>query len=162
MNTKMFKGVGAAVSLFVGLGAASPVLADLSTGVQTLGAAANAIDVWTFTCLPVVGPGGGARARVFDLIPPNNAAARMQVALSKDSNPTRQVTDLSPSPTGEGGGSSPFVVVRDGPGDYTMVFKKTAAGVERYSGLVGCVNAAGVFISNPINLRRRLDQIIHE
>jgi hypothetical protein len=84
MNTKMFKGVGAAVSLFVGLGAASPVLAESSIGAQALRAPANSVDVWIFSCPRAVGPGGGAQARVFDLIPPNNAAARMQVVLSQD------------------------------------------------------------------------------
>lgn len=150
MNTKMFKGVGAAVSLFVGLGAASPVLADSSTGVQSLGAAANSIDVWTFSC-PI-----GARARVFD-ITPFNAAARMQAVLGKDGNPTREVTDLSPSPTGEGDGPSPFAVVIDGPGLYAVAFKKTAGGVERYNGQAACVNAAGVVTSNPV-LTKRIDQ----
>lgn len=158
MNTKMFKGVGAALSLFVGLGAASPVLADSSTGVQTLGDPANAVDVWSFTCRLAVGPGGGARARVFDLDQPDNVAARMQVALSQDSVPTVQVTDLSPSPTGEGGGPSSYARVFDGPGRYVMVFKKTASGVERYVGTAACINAAGDLISNP-SLRRELNQI---
>lgn len=149
MNTKIFKGVGAAVSLFVGLGAASPVLAESSTGAQALRAPANSVDVWIFSCPRAVGPGGGAQARVFDLIPPNNAAARMQVVLSQDGSPTREVTDLSPRPTGEGDGSSPFARVFDGPGRYVMVFKKTAAGVERYEGRATCINAAGGFVSNP-------------
>jgi hypothetical protein len=156
MNTKMFKGVGAAVSLLLGMGAASSVLADTSV-VETLGAAENSIDVFTFNCPLAVGPGGGARARVFDLIPPFNAAARMQVVLGQDGNPTRQVTDLSPPPTGEGDGSSPFAVVRDGPGLYAVAFKKTAAGGERYNGQAGCVNAAGVLIFNPV-LTKRIDQ----
>jgi hypothetical protein len=152
MNTKMFKGVGAATSLFVGLGAASPVLADSSTSVQLLGGTANSIDVWTFSC-PI-----GARARVFDVsTTPVNAAARMQAVLGKDGDPTREVTDLSPPPTGEGDGSSPFAVVIDGPGLYAVAFKKTAGGVERYEGQAACVNADGVVTSNPV-LTKRIDQ----
>lgn len=151
MNTKMFKGVGAAISLFVGLGAASPVLADTSTGVQALGAAANSIDVWTFRC-----PTGtvSARARVFD-IEPFNVAARMQVVLGQDSAPTVEMTDVDPAPNGEGGGPSPLAVVPDGPGFYAMAFKKTAGGAEGYIGQADCVLSNG--INNPI-LTRRINQ----
>jgi hypothetical protein len=149
MNTKMFKGVGAAVSLLLGMGAASPALATIV--VETLGAPENSIDVYTFNC-PI-----GARARVFDLIPPNNPAARMQAVLGNDGNPTRQVTDMSPSPTGEGGGPSPFAVVIGGPNLHAVAFKKTAGGVELYRGEVQCVNAAGNPTSNPA-LTRRINQ----
>ena len=39
MNTKTLKGMGATVSLLVGIGTASPALADTFTGLQSLGAA---------------------------------------------------------------------------------------------------------------------------
>lgn len=150
MNTKMCKGVGAAVSLLLGMGIASPALAT-STGVQALGAPANSIDVWTFRC-----PAGtvSARARVFDIAPDNDAL--MQVVLGQDSAPTVQMTDEDPALRGgEDGGPSPHAVVPDGPGFYAMAFKKTAGGAEGYIGQADCVLSNG--INNPI-LTRRINQ----
>ena len=71
MNTKTLKGLTAAASLLIGIGAASPALAT-TTGQQALGVVlANGIDVWTFTCGPAT---LGAVARVLDN-GPNNAPA---------------------------------------------------------------------------------------
>ena len=146
MNTKTLKGMGAAASLLIGIGAASPVLATFTPG-QVLGAAPNSIDVWTFSC-----PAGTASAiaRVHDTPAVFNAAALMQVVLGENGLPTDQETDF-----GEGGAPSAFAVVPDGPGLYAMAFKKTAGGVDSYIGEAYCVTAAGAF--NPV-LTRRINQ----
>ncbi len=153
MNTKTLKGMGATASLLIGIGAASPALADTFTGLQGLGAAGNAIDVWTFIC-----PAGtvSAQARVFDNNPPFNAPALMQVVLGEDGFPTVQATDQNPFANGEGGGPSPYAVAADGPGLYAMAFKKTAGGVEAYIGSARCVNAGGGILNPP--LTRRINQ----
>ena len=74
MNTKTLKGMGAAASLLMGIGAASPALAT-STGVQALDFPASSIDASIFSC-----PNTTVRveAQVLDL-PPANVVARMQV-----------------------------------------------------------------------------------
>lgn len=149
MNTKTLQGISAAVSLLVGIGAASPALATF-TGAQALGAAAYAIDVWTFPC-PAAFP--RAIARVYDIAPGNNPAL-MQVALGKDSVTDDEVTDLNPGAAfGEGGGPSGFADVPDGAGLYAMAFKKTAGGVEGYNGEAYCVNAGGGLLNPPLTLR---------
>ena len=59
MNTKTLKGIGVAISLLVGISAASPVLAK-ATSARKLGAATNAIDVGPSpvpTALPLAKPG---------------------------------------------------------------------------------------------------------
>lgn len=151
MNTKTIKGVGVAASLVIGIGAASPALAT-GTGPQLLGVAANAIDVWTFSC-----PGGtvSANARVSDTLAVVNAAALMQVVSGEDGLPTAQATDQNPFASGEGGGPSPAAVVADGPGLYAMAFKKTAGGVDSYIGEAVCVTGAGIF--HPF-LTKRINQ----
>jgi len=131
MNTKTLKGMGVAISLLVGIGAASPVLAK-ATSARKLGSEANAIDVWTFDC-PEGFPIG--QARVTDLLPTNNAAAKMQVVLSKDGTPTEQETDED----GEAGSDrSVSAIVNGGIGGYVMAFKKTADGEEDYIGEAFC------------------------
>ncbi len=151
MNTKTLQGISAAVSLLVGIGGASPALAAV-TGAQALGAAANAIDVWTFPC-PAAFP--NAIARVYDIAPVNGPAL-MQVVLGNDSIPTVQVADTNPgaAPVGEGGGPSVFASVPAG-GNllYAMAFKKAAAGVEGYIGEAFCVNAGGGLFNPPLTLR---------
>ncbi|MGH8612474.1 MAG: hypothetical protein ACREYF_10670 [Gammaproteobacteria bacterium] len=147
MNTKTLKGLGTAVSLLL---AASPALAT-STGLQTLGAPANSIDVFTFTC-----PAGfiGAAARVDDREPPINPAL-MQVVLSKDGFPTVQQT--APD---DAGGSSAFATVLDGSGLYAVVFKKTNVGIEAYIGDVFCVQPAVPLniLQNVVGLKRQINQ----
>ena len=145
MNTKTLKGITAAVTLLVGIGAASPALATL-TPAQALGNSVNAIDVWTFECPPNFPI---AQARVFDVAPINNPAL-LQVVLGKDGAPTVQVTDPN-----EGGQPSGFATVPDGIGGYVMAFKKTAGGGEGYIGEARCVNGAN--IANPV-LQRRINQ----
>lgn len=131
MNTKTLKGIGVAISLLVGIGAASSALAT-STGARDLGVKQNAIDVWTFDC-PEGFPNG--QARVKDLLPTNNAVAKMQVVLSKDGTPTEQETDED----GEAGSDrSVSATVNGGIGGYVMAFKKTADGEEDYIGEAFC------------------------
>ena len=146
MNTKTLKGMTAAASLLIGIGAASPALAT-TTGQQALGVVlANGIDVWTFTCGPAA---LGAVARVLDN-GPNNAAAAVQVVLGHDGNPTAQATDT------EGGAASGFAAVSDGPVGYTMAFKKTGGGAEGYTGEAFCTNGA---VLAPVGgLTRRINQ----
>ncbi|MGH8604225.1 MAG: hypothetical protein ACREXR_16060 [Gammaproteobacteria bacterium] len=150
MNTKSLERVFAVALLFAGMGAAFPVLAT-PTGAQALGFAANSVDVFTFSC-----PAGfiGAAARVDDRDPPLNLAL-IQAVLSKDGIPTSQVT--APN---DGGGTSLFAQVLDGPGSYAAVFKKTGLGVEAYSGDVFCVQASAPLniILNVVNLQRRINQ----
>ena len=121
-----------AAALLVGLATTSPALAT-STGAQTLGTAANAIDVYTFTC--PVGVGVRARTNVQDVAPINNPAF-MQVVLGKAGFASSQTTDVLPVPFGEGGAASPVAQVIGGPGLYTVAFKKTAGGLEGYIGNV--------------------------
>ena len=151
MNTKTLKGMGAAASLLIGIGAASPALATL-TGPQTLGAAPNSIDAWTFSC-----PVGtvSAVARVYDTVAVFNAAAQMQVVLGEDGFPTIQWTDLIPFATGEGGLPSPYAVVPfDGAGlQYALAFKKTAGGVDSYIGEAYCVIGGGALFNPVLTLR---------
>ncbi|MBA2594198.1 MAG: hypothetical protein H0U97_18935 [Gammaproteobacteria bacterium] len=134
MNTKTLKGIGVAISLLVGIGAASPVLAK-ATSARKLGAATNAIDVWTFTC-PADFPIG--QARVYDLAATANAPAQMQVVSGKKGHPSVQVTDTDPPSDGEGGGPSVMATLDGGEGIYVVAFKKTAPGVEGYIGEMFC------------------------
>jgi hypothetical protein len=146
MNTKMLKGIGVAISLLVGIGAASPALAK-ATSARALGIEGNAIDVWTFDC-----PEGFTKgqARVKDLAATNNAAAQMQVVLSKDGTPTQQVTDED----GEAGSDrSVMATVDGGIGGYVMAFKKTADGVEDYIGEAFCRDANNAIHHPAIDLR---------
>lgn len=151
MNTKTLKGMNVALSLLVGIGAASPALAK-STGARALGAAANAIDVWTFTCPPGF---NRAQARVNDIEPVNNSAL-LQVVLGHDGSPTVQRTDLSPvAAFGEGGNisDSTFADVGDGSGAYVMAFKKTASGEEGYIGEAFCRDANDAIFNPDLTLR---------
>jgi hypothetical protein len=134
MNTKALKGIGVAVSLLVGIGAASPALAK-ATSARKLGAATNAIDVWTFTC-PKGFPIG--QARVYDLAPPANAPAQVQVVLGKKGHPSVEMTDTDPTADGEGGDSSDEATFDGGEGVYVVAFKKTAPGEEDYIGEMFC------------------------
>jgi hypothetical protein len=145
MNTKMLKGIGVAISLLVGIGAASPALAT-ATAARALGVKANAIDVWTFDC-PEGFPIG--QARVQDLQATVNAAAKMQVVLSKDGTPTEQVTDED----GDGGDQSVEATVNGGIGGYVMAFKKTADGDEDYIGEAFCRDANNAIDQPTIDLR---------
>ena len=151
MNMKMLKGIGVAISLLVGIGAASPALAT-ATAARALGVKANAIDVWTFDC-PEGFPIG--QARVQDLQATNNAAAKMQVVLGKNSNPTEQVTDED----GDGGDRSVRATINDGiGGGYVMAFKKTADGEEDYIGEAFCrADDASKAIHHP-TIDLRIDQ----
>ena len=81
MNTKTLKGMGAAVSLLVGIGTASPAFAT-STGPQALDFQASSSDAFIFSC-PDIPAFRTVRveAQVLDL-PPANVVARMQVAAS--------------------------------------------------------------------------------
>ena len=71
MNTSNLKKLGSLAILLAGTGVLSPAYAWTSTGVQLLGAAANAVDTWTFSC-PITHP--RARAQVNDIVPANNPA----------------------------------------------------------------------------------------
>lgn len=133
----------AAVFILAGLGSAFPALAE-STGLQTLGDAATAIDVYKFTC-----PGGtiGARAKIEDLNPPLNTSALLRVKLVKDHR-VSLAEDLNPSSSaGEGSESTPSpsepAVLAIGPGKYLVLFYKTAAGKEKYRGSVVCKRSSG-------------------
>mgnify|MGYP001156637132 CR=1 FL=1 len=150
MNTKTLKGITAAVTLLVGIGAAPSVLA-LSTGPQTLGSAANSVDVWTLECALA-----NAKAVVSD--GPNiNGPAKLQVVLSFDGNPTVQRTDNAPvGQNGEGGGSSGVASVSDGAGQYVMTVKKTAGGQDDYEANVVCFD--GGITVDPVGLQRRINQ----
>lgn len=155
MNTNTLKAITVAVSLIAGMGAASPAMAT-ATGAQSLEPAANAIDVFIFTC-----PAGfnRAQARVNDTTTTLNNPALMQVVLSKDGNPTVQRTDVFPvAAFGEGGtiADSTFADVGDGSGAYFMVFKKTAGGEESYIGEAFCRDANDA-IFNP-SLTRVINQ----
>lgn len=145
MNTKMLKGMTAAVSLLTGIGAASPAMAGY-TGAQLLGAVPTAIHVWTFTC-----PAGyGGRAQVNDLPNPNYAPA-VQVVLGHDGNPTQQATD-----TTDDGAYSAFTPVISESDVYAMVVRKTGPAPEWYSGHGQCITPAGA-ISEPV-LTLRINQ----
>lgn len=150
MNTKAFKGAYTAVLLCAGVGATFPVLAT-STGLRVLGAAANSIDVFTFTC-----PAGfiGAAARVDDRDPSVNLA-QIQVVLGRDAVPTSEST--APN---DGGGTSPLAQVLDGSGSYAVAFAKTGPGVEAYIGDLFCVQAQFPFnlLLNVVDLQRRISQ----
>jgi len=125
--------IGVSAVLALSFSAVTPAFAT-STGGQWLGAPANNIDVWRFNC-----PAGsnGAVARVSDTAPVRPAL--MQVVLSKDSIPTIQRT--APNE-----GQSSSATVNDGPGSYTVAFKKTGAGWEGYRGDVFCsMNVGGPF-----------------
>lgn len=146
MNTKMLKGMTAAVSLLTGIGAASPAMAGF-TGAQVLAnnGASPTIDVWTFT-----GPAGfGGRARVSDLANPNNAPA-VQVVLGHDSGPNLQVTDATDNNV-----FSAFTPVIPESGLYAMAFKKTGPDFEIYNGHGQCVNAAGGIFEPALTRRIR-------
>lgn len=152
MDTKTLRGFGIAVALLIGLIATSPALAT-STGVQGLGAAVGAIDVWTFSC--PAGVGVRARANVFDVAPVNNPAF-MQVVLGKLAFLSSQTTDVASAAgfvNGEGGGPSATAQVIGGSGLYAAAFKKTAVGGEGYVGNVICCNAAGACV-NPAIFRQ--------
>lgn len=140
-----------AAALLSGLATTSPALAT-STGIQMLGTAKNAIDVWTFTC---PGSMGRPQANVSD-IAPDSPLTYMQVVLGKAGFGSSQATDVLPIPSGEGGAASPTVLVVGGSGLYTVAFKKTGVGVEFYTGKVVCCNLNGDCI-NP-TLSRSIDQ----
>jgi hypothetical protein len=122
---KQIQKVGVSAILALSFSAVTPAFAT-STGGQWLGFPANSIEVWRFSC-----PAGsnGAVARVSDTAPVRPAL--MQVVLSKDSIPTIQRT--APNE-----GQSTFATVNDGSGSYTVAFKKTGFGWERYIGHVFC------------------------
>jgi hypothetical protein len=117
--------VGISAILALSFSAVTPAFAT-STNAQWLGVPTNSIEVWRFNC-----PAGsnGAVARVRDIAPVRPAL--MQVVLSKDSIPTVQRT--APNE-----GQSASAIVNDGSGSYTVAFKKTGFGWERYIGDVFC------------------------
>lgn len=83
-----------------------------------------------------------------------NAAAKMQVVLGKNSNPTEQVTDEG----GDGGDRSVMATVNGGIGSYVMAFKKTADGDEDYIGEAFCrADDASKAIHHP-TIDLRIDQ----
>lgn len=151
MNTNTLKVLTVAISLAGGIGASSSAMATLTPGVQTLGAAQNSVDVWAFTC-PVLFPRG--RATVQDLLIPFSVPNQLQVALGQGALPVSQATDNSPAiVVGEGGLTSLPAVVNGAAGvSYYAVFKKTAVGVEAYSGDLYCTNIIGLRI-NPVVTR---------
>ncbi len=147
MKTKYLKAAATAVSLLI---AAGPALAT-STGPETLGPSAVALDAFTFDC--PVGT-ASARARVADTrLPFFNVPARMRVILTKLAFApfaARQVADTLPVLFGgEGGAASATVAVFGGAGSYRAMFLKTAAGRDSYIGSITCHDAAGA-IFNPI------------
>jgi hypothetical protein len=78
-----------------------------------------------------------------------NAAAKMQVVLSKDGTPTEQVTDED----GDGGDRSVRATVNDGiGGGYVMAFKKAADGEEDYAGEADCRDANNAIHQPTIDL----------
>ena len=156
MNTKTLKGMGAAVSLLVGIGTASPALAT-STGPQALDFQASSSDAFIFSC-PDIPAFRTVRveAQVLDL-PPANVVARMQVAASNGVFPT-----ITGQDNNEGDAlPSPNAGADTGPGTYVVVFKKTgiglvANGIEGYEGRVRCLDEDGNVLHPP--LIRRINQ----
>lgn len=142
---KPLKPAYAAVFLLVGLGSAFPAVAASpgSTGPQELGAAATGIDVFKFTCPKKPPKTVSAQAKVED-IPPLNTSALMRVRLVKD-HKTALAQDSNPPPSGESTFPSPSepAVLPGGPGDYLVLFYKTAAEKEKYRGSVVCKRSFG-------------------
>ena len=62
----------------------------------------------------------------------------MQVVLGKKGRPSVEMTDMDPSPDGEGGGPLDEATLDGGEGVYVVAFKKTAPGEERYIGEMFC------------------------
>lgn len=132
--------------LLAGLGSTFHALAE-STGLQDLGSAATAIDVFKFTCPETLPATVSARANVEDINPLLNTSALMRVKLVKD-HKAALAQDLNPSSSsGEGSASPPSpsgdAVLAGGPGVYLMLFYKTAAGGEKYRGSVVCKRSSG-------------------
>jgi hypothetical protein len=134
MTTKTLKSVYAAVSLLIGIGSAAPALAT-STGVEFLGAAPVATDIFTFAC-----PAGTtfARANVADLFGIVNIPARMRVMLFKSPFGVTVEDANPPAAGGEGGLASPTANRFGGPGVYHAMFYKTAGGADNYLGNLTC------------------------
>lgn len=122
----------------MGAAAVSPAYAWSNTGAQSLGVAANAIDVWTFTC-PILFP--RARAQVNDIAPFNNPAV-MSVVLGKG-GVTAQATDFNLFFLEHNANYSASASVPSTFGTYTVAFSKSAGGVDGYNGRVECYNLVG-------------------
>lgn len=143
MKTKHLKAAGATVSLLI---ASSPVLAT-STGPQTLGAFAEATDVFQFTC-----PAGTKNVRwgVSDTTVILNVPARIRMGMTKVGQISFFVQeDKSPPGGGEGGLSSNGGGLAGGAGVYQAIVYKTDIGADSYEGSISCTRFDGVAI-NPV------------
>ncbi len=132
MKTKQFKAAGAAVFLLI---ASGPALAT-STGPQTLGAFAEATDVFQFTC-----PAGTQYARwiVSDTTVILNVPARIRMGMTK----VGQIRFSVIEDGGEGGSPSNDPALAGGAGVYQAIVFKTAAGADSYEGNISCTLSDG-------------------
>ncbi|MGH8533261.1 MAG: hypothetical protein ACREV1_11205 [Gammaproteobacteria bacterium] len=141
MKTKHLKAAGAAVSLLI---ASGPALAT-STGPQTLGAFAEATDVFQFTC-----PARTVMVRwnVSDTTVIVNVPARIRMGMTKVGQiHFFQREDNLPGPSGEGGSFSTSGALAGGAGTYQAIIYKTDAGADSYEGHISCTRDDGVAIT---------------
>jgi hypothetical protein len=135
MKTKYLKAAGAAVSLLI---ASGPALAT-STGPQTLGAFAEATDVFQFTCPAGMNPTKNVRWIVSDTTVISNVPARIRMGMTKVG-----LTHFFVFEDGDEGGSSSLSgALAGGPGTYQAIIFKTAAGADSYEGNISCTLSDG-------------------
>lgn len=149
MKLETVKTVVLAFTLVAGEAASFTAKAIQASG--TLGASLVAVDAYTFTC-----PSGTVqvRTRVFDINTVLNSAATVYATFGKDSVPTLTVFDTESSST-----SSPWATnTADGPGNYALVVRKSAANQEDYIIESQCLDSSLVTVIGPPKLVLQINQ----
>jgi hypothetical protein len=149
MKLKTVKIIVLAFSLVAGGVASFTAKAIQVSG--TLGTSLVSADAYTFTC-----PSGTvqARTRVFDLNTVLNSAATVYATFGEDGSPTLTVSDTESTST-----SSPWATnTADGPGNYALVVRKSAANPEDYIIEAQCLDSSLVTVIGPPKLVLQINQ----
>jgi hypothetical protein len=147
----LFKTVNTTISAFsliVGLLVTSTGQAAQVTG--SLGSSLVSADALTFTC-----PTGTihSRIRIMDLNTIVNLNAIVYATFGEDGNPSLTASDTESTSTG-----SLFVTNSlDGPGNYSLIVRKSAINADDYVVEAQCLNSSGAIIG-PLRLVTQINQ----
>lgn len=148
MNFKKGKTTVMAVTLITGIVASLSAKAIQMSG--TLGASLVAVDAYSFTCASGTVQ---ARVRIFDMNGILNLASTVYSTFGEDGSPTLTVFDTESTGT-----SSPWATnTADGPGNYALVVRKSAANSEDYVVEAQCLNTIGQ-VNGPVRLIFQINQ----
>ncbi|MBK8816785.1 MAG: hypothetical protein IPN42_15330 [Methylococcaceae bacterium] len=148
MKFKTVNTIISAFSLIVGLVATSTGQAAQVTG--SLGSSLVSADTWTFTC-----PTGTiqSRIRIMDLNTTVNLNAIVYATFGEDGNPSLTVSDSESTSTGSAFATN----TSDGPGNYSLLVRKSAINTDDYVAEAQCLDSSGAVIG-PLRLVAQINQ----